>query len=124
MTASLALQVGDLPSVPPAFPPRDWTRTETLRDPWFYLLLLGVLAPPFIGTTIFFHQDYFVELRGYDPLAFAAAFPVMAATTVLFALICGGLIDRFGALRILPFFLIPLAVGSALYFLTPEAEIG
>ncbi|MCA1749329.1 MAG: nitrate/nitrite transporter [Parasphingopyxis sp.] len=92
---------------------RDWTRADVLRDPAFYLLLVGVLAPPFIGTTVFFHQDYFVELRGYDPLAFAAAFPVMAATTVLFALICGGLIDRYGALRILPYFLIPLAVASA-----------
>lgn len=97
----------------PVHTARDWTRSEVMRDPAFYLLLLGVLAPPFIGTTVFFHQDYFVELRGYDPLAFAAAFPLMAATTVLFALICGGLIDRFGALRILPYFLIPLAVASA-----------
>lgn len=91
---------------------RDWTRAEVLRDPYFYMLLFCVLAPPFIGTTIFFHQDYFVDLRGYDPLAFAAAFPVMAATTVTFALICGGLIDRFGALGILPYFLLPLAVAS------------
>lgn len=97
----------------PAHTARDWTRAETVRDPSFYLLLFGVLAPPFIGTTVFFHQDYFVELRGYDPLAFAAAFPLMAATTVVFALICGGLIDRFGALRLLPFFLLPLAVASA-----------
>ena len=91
---------------------RDWTRAEVLRDPFFYMLLFCVLAPPFIGTTIFFHQDYFVDLRGYDPLAFAAAFPVMAANTVTFALICGGLIDRFGALGILPYFLLPLAVAS------------
>lgn len=92
---------------------RDWTRAEVLRDPYFYLLLAGVLAPPFIGTTVFFHQDYFIELRGYDPLAFAAAFPAMAVTTVTFALISGGLIDRFGALGILPFYLIPLAIASA-----------
>ena len=92
---------------------RDWTPREVVRDPAFYALLFGVLAPAFIGTTIFFHQDYFVELRGYSPLAFAAAFPLMAATTVCFALLCGALIDRFGALRILPFFLLPLAVASA-----------
>ena len=91
---------------------RDWTRAEVLRDPYFYMLLFCVLAPPFIGTTIFFHQDYFVDLRGYDPLAFAAAFPVMAATTVTFALISGSLIDRYGALGILPYFLLPLAVAS------------
>jgi len=92
---------------------RDWTRAEVLRDPWFYAVLAGVLAPPFIGTTIFFHQDYFIELRGYGPLAFAGAFPIMALTTVCFSLVSGQLIDRFGALRLLPFFLLPLAVARA-----------
>ncbi|MEO1475512.1 MAG: MFS transporter [Pseudomonadota bacterium] len=92
---------------------RDWTRSDVIRDPYFYATLTGVLAPPFIGTTIFFHQDYFIELRGYNPLAFAGAFPLMAATTVLFALICGQLVDRFGALRLLPYFLLPLAAASA-----------
>ena len=92
---------------------RDWTRAEVLRDPWLYALLVGVLAPPFIGTTIFFHQDYFIELRRYDPLVFASAFPLMAVTTVTFSLICGQLVDRFGAVQLLPFFLVPLAVASA-----------
>jgi len=99
---------------------RDWTRRQVLRDPWFYALLVGTLAPPFIGTTVFFHQDYLIELRGYDALAFAGAFPVMAATTVVFALVCGQLIDRFGAIRLLPFFLLPLVVASAVAgLLTP-----
>ena len=92
---------------------RSWTRGEVLRDPIFYALLACVLAPPFIGTTIFFHQDYLIELRGYSEFAFAAAFPIKAATTVCFALVCGQLIDRFGAARLLPFFLLPLAVASA-----------
>jgi len=26
-----------------------------------------VLAPPFIGTTIFFHQDYLTALRNWSP---------------------------------------------------------
>lgn len=99
---------------------RDWTRAEVVRDPFFYALLMGTLAPPFIGTTVFFHQDYLVELRGYDPLAFAGAFPVMALTTIVFALVCGHLIDRFGAIRLLPFFLLPLVIASAVAgLLTP-----
>lgn len=91
---------------------RDWTRGEVLRDPYFYLLLIGVLVPPFIGTTIFFHQGHLILVRGYDPLAFAAAFPLMAATTVVFGLWCGQLIDRFGAVRLLPFLLIPMFCAS------------
>ncbi|HEX5419025.1 MAG TPA: MFS transporter, partial [Gammaproteobacteria bacterium] len=83
------------------------------RDPVLYLLLAGILAPPFIGTIIFFDQDYLIDLRGYDPLAFAAAFPVMSVATVLFGLVCGQLIDRLGALKLLPFYLVPLAVAAA-----------
>jgi MFS family permease len=92
---------------------RDWTRAQVIRDPILYLLLLGVLAPPCISTVIFFEQDYLIELRGYDRLAFAAAFSVMSVTTVIFGLVCGHLIDRFGALKLLPYFLLPLAVASA-----------
>lgn len=92
---------------------RDWTRGEVLRDAVLYMLLAGTLAPPFIGTVIFFHQGYLIELRQYDPLAFAAAYPVMAVTTVVFGLVGGHLIDRFGALSLLPFFLLPLAAASA-----------
>ncbi|AEG57966.1 MFS transporter [Sinorhizobium meliloti] len=92
---------------------REWTRGEVIRDPILYILLAGTLAPAFIGTVIFFHQDYLIELREYDPLVFAAAYPVMSIATFVFGLVCGHLIDRFGALRLLPFFLIPLAVASA-----------
>lgn len=92
---------------------RDWSRSEVARDPMLYLLLAGTLAPPFIGTTIFFHQGYFIALRGYDAISFAAAFPVMAVSTIIFGFVCGHLVDRFGAIRLLPWFLAPLAVASA-----------
>lgn len=91
---------------------KDWTLREVLRDPAFYLMLAGALVPSFIGTTIFFHQDHLIAVRGYDKLAFAAAFPVMAASTVIFGLLSGYLIDRFGATRLAPFFLVPMFVAS------------
>lgn len=98
----------------------DKTVAQVAADPIFYALLTGVLAPPFIGTTIFFHQDYLIELRGYNELAFAAAFPVMAITTVTFSLLSGQLIDRFGAIRLLPFYLTPLLLAClAVGVLTP-----
>ncbi len=98
----------------------DKTVAQVAADPIFYALLVGVLAPPFIGTTIFFHQDYLVELRGYDELAFAAAFPIMAITTVTFSLMSGQLIDKFGAIRLLPFYLLPLCAAClAVGLLTP-----
>jgi MFS family permease len=78
------------------------------------------LAPAFIATVILFHQGYLVSLRHYDPLAFAGSFPVMSLTTIVFGFVCGHLIDRVGALRILPFFLGPLAIASlAVALITP-----
>lgn len=87
----------------------DWTRGEVLRDPLFYLLILGILAPGFISTTIFFHQVYLVELRGWSLGLFASSFTFMASMTVLAALTAGYLVDRFSAVSVLPVFLFPLA---------------
>jgi len=88
---------------------QNWTRSEVLRDGYFWALLIAVLAPSFIGTTLFFHQDYLIELRGWDKLQFSLSFTVMAVMTFTFALIAGQLIDRFSAVALLPFFLLPLS---------------
>ncbi len=88
----------------------DWSRSEVLRDPLFYLILSGVMAPGFIGTTIFFHQVYLVDLREWSLEVFATSFVAMAVLTILFALLAGALIDRFSAIQLLPGFLLPLSV--------------
>ncbi len=88
---------------------KSWTRSEVLSDLYFWLLLTAVLAPSFIGTTLFFHQDYLIELRGWSKLEFSYSFTVMAISTFIFALIAGQLIDRFSAIALLPGFLVPLA---------------
>jgi MFS family permease len=87
---------------------KQWTRAQVLRDPLFYLLLVGILAPAFIGTTIFFHQVHLVEIRGWSMQVFAASFSIMSATVVACALIAGQLVDRYSAVRMLPVFLVPL----------------
>jgi MFS family permease len=94
---------------------RSWTQREVLRDPIFWILLTGVLAPAFIGTTIFYHQNYLTALHDWPPQLFATSLLVMALTTVGFALLTGAAIDRFGATVVLPFFLLPL--GSACFAL-------
>ena len=99
------------PSMETKTPPqaRSWTRREVLRDPIFWVLLTGVLAPAFIGTTIFYHQNYLTALHNWPPQFFAMSLLVMALTTVGCALITGAAIDRLGATSILPYFLLPLS---------------
>ena len=105
---------------------RQWTRGEVLRDPVFWVLLTGVLAPAFIGTTIFYHQDYLAALHGWAPGVFARSLMFMAATTITTALIFGGLIDRYGAVRLVPMFLVPLSLACFALTLvtTPTGLVG
>ena len=97
--------------VPRVVDARDWTRAEVLRDPMFYLAVLGFMAPGFIVTVALFHQVYLVELRGWELEVFASAYIVWATVNSLFTLLSGQLIDRFSGLSILPFVLLPLGVG-------------
>ena len=99
--------------------PRAWTRGEVLRDPAFWVMMTGVLAPAFIGTTVFFHQVYMIELRGWSPVAFASGFTIMGVLTVAAGLGTGVLIDRVGSLRVLPFFTVPLAASCLVLGLVP-----
>ncbi len=89
---------------------RDWTRAETLRDPLFYLVILAMAPPALIGNTIFFHQVYLVELRGWSLEVFASSFTLYASLTIVFALASGQLVDRVSALALLPFDLLPLGL--------------
>ena len=93
----------------PARHVHSWTRREVMRDPIFWVLLTGVLAPGFIGTTIFYHQDYMTTLNGWPPQLFATSLVVLSLTTVTFALLTGRVVDRYGVVSILPWFLLPLA---------------
>ncbi len=100
---------------------RNWTRREVVRDPIFWVLLSGVLAPAFIGTTIFYHQNYLTALHDWPPELFPASLLVMALTTVGCALVTGALIDRFRAIVVLPYFLLPLSLACiALSYSGPE----
>lgn len=93
---------------------RDWTRSEVLRDPLFYLVLAATMPPAFIGTTIFFNQVYLVELRGWAPEIFASSFTLYAVATIIFALISGQIIDRVSGIAMLPFYLLPMGLGCVL----------
>lgn len=91
---------------------RSWTRPEVIRDPVFWVLLTGVLAPGFIGTTVFYHQDYMTALNSWPPQLFATSLVVLSLTTVAMALLTGAAVDRHGSVAILPFFLLPLSASS------------
>lgn len=103
--------------------PGDFTRAEVLRDPAFYLLVPVVLMPAFINTGVFFHQIPLIEAKGWSRALFAAGFATYAAFTVIGTLLSGRLVDRFGALSILRYALLPLAAGLMLAALTDHVAV-
>jgi len=97
-----------------------WTRSAVLRSPQFYMLMPGLLAAPFIGTGMVFHQAHLAEQKGWTLKFFAASFAAYPFASVLAAFAAGFLIDRFSARRMLPFFLLPM-VGSLMLLATSSA---
>lgn len=99
---------------------RDWARAEVLRDPMFYLAMMGVMAPGFIVTVAIFHQVYLVELRGWSLEVFASAYIVWALSNSVFTIVVGQLIDRFSGLALFPFVLLPLGGACVLLGVVPQ----
>lgn len=98
----------------PGLAGRHWTRGEVLRHWLFWALMPAVFAASFIGTVIFFQMVHIGEVMGWDRVGMTAAYPLYAAATVVMALVAGGLADRFGPDRLLPFLLVPVSAGVAL----------
>lgn len=104
-------------------PAPSWTRAQALRDPCFYLVTLAMAAPALIGNTVFFNQVHLTEIRAWSLEATASAFSVYAVTTVVCNVVGGHVVDRFTALRAVPFMLLPLACGLTLLS-TVDAQWG
>jgi MFS family permease len=90
---------------------RQWTRAEVIRDPLFYLFAPGLMSQPLMFTGFIFHQVHLVETKGWSLISWAALFSLYATVSVATKLICGPLIDRYGAIRMIPLVALPMGVG-------------
>lgn len=85
------------------------------RDLKTYLALPVLLTPAFVFTGLFLYQVPLSEWKGWDPSWMAAAFSAFAVSRALSSIAIGGLIDRFSAVALFPFFLLPLGAAVALF---------
>ncbi len=103
---------------------QSWTRSAVLRDPLFYAITIGIMAPPAIGTLFIFHQAHLTALKGWDLIVFTANFPFLSGTTTATSVFAGFLVDRFGAWRLMPIVLLPLGIACLMIgTLQPEWAI-
>ncbi len=94
------------------------TRSQTLRDPGFYLILPAALVTPFTVTAIIFHQAAIAEIRHWPTEVVGLAFSGFALGHFASLFLAGPLIDRWGAQRSLPLALAPLFSGLLVLGLT------
>jgi cyanate permease len=71
---------------------------------------------PAFGTAFWFHQVHFAELKGYTHLSLVAVFPIGTTVLAVSSIAYGWLIDRIGATKILPFYLLPLVAAFTLHW--------
>ena len=87
---------------------RSWTRAEMLRDPRFYLLMPGILAPAFVLTAMFFHHLNLADAKGWSHPWMTGSYVIYALAVIMTSLAAGPAIDRLGAARLVPYMLIPM----------------
>ena len=98
-----------------------WNRSQVLKDLRFYQVLPGLLASPFIVTGVFFHQIHLIETKSWSITLLASSYPFFALSVIGVTFGAGWIIDRFGTVHLLRFFLLPLAFGLLLIAFTDKA---
>ncbi len=95
---------------------RHWTRSQVLRLPLFLFIIPLLTAPSTFGTSFFFQQVHYMEVKELPLTALAALFPLFTLVAICFMLVSGVLIDRFGSPRLLPIYQLPLALAFVVFW--------
>jgi MFS family permease len=98
---------------------KHWTRADALRHPLFWAMVPAVMSFSGFGTAFWFHQVHFAEIKGWSHLALVAVFPLGTLALLISTIGYGWAIDRFGAARLLPIYLIPLVFAFILHWYAP-----
>lgn len=108
--AAAAAPAASDPADPPA--PAPFSRLRIVTDPGFLLFLPAMAAPSALVTGFFFHQRAIADASGWPLPLLAISISVFAAVGVVGSLTTGALVDRFGALAVSRFHLLPLAAAG------------
>ena len=95
---------------------KSWSRKELIRHPLFWFMLPALIGPSACTTSFFFQQVYFAEIKGWTHLQLVALFPIYTLVAIIFNLVSGWALDKFGLDRIIPFYQIPLVFAFILFY--------
>jgi len=86
-----------------------WRRRDVLKDYRFYLILPAVSATSLVSTALFFHHLNLADEKGWSHAFITGNYILYSVVATVMAIISGQLIDRFSALKLMPFTLVPIA---------------
>ena len=95
---------------------KSWSRKEVITHPLFWLIFPAIIGPSACITSFFFQQVYFAEVKGWTHLQLVALFPLYTLVAIVFSLLSGWALDKFGLDRIIPFYQIPLVFAFILFY--------
>ena len=88
----------------------DYTRRQMLSEARFYLMLPAMISPSMIGTALFFFPAEIAAAKQWSSLWLTGNYWLYSAVSVATTIYSGLLIDRFTARRVVPLFLLPMAL--------------
>ena len=102
-------------------PGRSWTRRQVLSDARFRLVVPALVLSPFVLTGVIFNQGVIAETRGYTPEWMALGISAYGVARASMTLLGGGLIDRYGAGRLIQLVAAPMLFGLVVLLLAEAA---
>ena len=101
----------------------DYTRRQMLSEKRFYLMLPAMISPSMIGTALFFFPAEIAAAKHWSSLWVTGNYWLYSSVAVATTIYSGLLIDRFGARRVVPLFLLPLAMALVVLNLTDHPYV-
>lgn len=96
---------------PASTPQRQWTRAQVIRDPLFYLFAPALVSQSLLYTGFMFHQIHLTEVKGWSLPVWGSLYFLFSITTIASSLSIGALVDKVGAVKLVPFIPMPIALG-------------
>ncbi|HET53959.1 MAG TPA: MFS transporter, partial [Ignavibacteria bacterium] len=83
-----------------------FSRKFLFRDKRFYIIVANAVTLPFLATGLFFYQSALADYKGWSLEWLSFSFMGFAIGRTLFSLVSGQIIDKYSAVKLLPFYLL------------------
>ena len=96
---------------------KSWKRSEVLKDFKFYIIVLNMLALPWIATGVFIYQSFIAESKLWNIYVIPKSFMIYSIISIFTLVFSGFLVDKFTSRKLIPFVNMPLLIGLIILYL-------